>query len=102
MSCEADPVTEHILTLLHRYGGRRLPNGADKLMGGEHGVTGWDSIYVLEELEKAYGVDLRPFADARATTKKGWFRTVTVSGDATPRELAQHITDLTRRRPGEA
>jgi hypothetical protein len=96
-----DAILEHVLSLLEKYGGKRVPAGAEKLMGAEHGVTGWDSIYVLEDLEQAYGVDLRPFADARATKRKGWFRTHTISGDATPRELAEHIAHLLQGRASE-
>ncbi len=96
MDSSPDFVLDHVLTLAHQLSGRRLSNGADKLLGAEHGVTGWDSIELLERLESAYGVDLRPFADARATTRKGWFRTHKISGDATPKELADHISALVR------
>jgi hypothetical protein len=71
-----------------------VPDGADKLIGDEHGVTGWDSIELLERLERDYNVDLRPFVDARATIRKGWFRTYTVGGDVTARELSDHIASL--------
>lgn len=98
MHTSLEAILEHVLSLLHALGGRRLNDGADKLIGAEHGVTGWDSIYLLEDLEKAYGVDLRPFADARVTQRKGWFRTYTVPGDATARELAQYIA---RAKPNE-
>ena len=57
----------------------------------DHGVTGLDSIDLLEQLELAYGVDLRPLAEARATARRGWFRTYTVPGDATAREIADYI-----------
>lgn len=98
MAKQTEAIVEHILSLLHRYGGKRHPDGADKLMGGEHGVTGWDGIYVLEDLEEAYGIDLRSFADAKATTKKHWFLTYTVPGDVTPLELAEHIAGLIEQR----
>jgi hypothetical protein len=94
----ADVILEHVLKLAHEQSGRRLPKGADKLLGAAHGVTGWDSIELLERLESDFGVDLRPFADARATTRKGWFRTRTIFGDATPRELAEHIASLVHAR----
>jgi len=85
------PPAEHVLAVLHRLSGRRLKGGADKLVGADHGVTGWDGIDLLEDLEEHFDVDLRPFMDARATTRKGRFRTRTVFGDAAPRELAEHI-----------
>lgn len=97
MANSSDAILQHVLTSVHRLSGRRLPVGGDKLIGAEHGVTGWDSIDLLEEMEQAYGVDLRPFAEARATERKGWFRNHKVSGDATPRELADHIAALIQR-----
>jgi hypothetical protein len=93
-----DAILEHVLKLVHELSGRRFPDGANKLISAEHGVTGWDSIELLERLERDYDVDLRPFADARATTRKGWFRTYTIGGDATARELADHIASLVRDR----
>jgi hypothetical protein len=93
-----DAILEHLLDLLPEYSGCRLPDGADKLIGAEHGVTGWDCIELLEQVEEEYGVDLRPFVDARSTKRKGWFRTYTIGGDATPRELATHIASLLRDR----
>src|SRR5688572_20576702 len=98
MNDSADAILEHILALVHQLAGRRLADGADKLLGAEHGVTGWDSIELLERLEEAYAVDLRPFADARATQRKGWVRTYTVAGDAMPRELAEHMAQLVQQR----
>jgi hypothetical protein len=94
MDHEPDAILEHVLALIPRLGGRQLEDGADKLLGAEHGVNGWDGIDLLEDLEQAYGVDLRPFAEARSTQRKGWFRTYAVAGDATPRELADHIASL--------
>lgn len=87
-------ILEYILTAVQRVGGKRLQGGADKLIGADHGVTGWDSIELIEELEERFKLDLRPFIDARSTTRKGWFRTRTVFGDATPRELAEHVASL--------
>lgn len=95
----AEAILEHVLSILQHLGGRRLSDGADKLIGAEHGITGWDSIDLLEGLEEVYGIDLRPFADARATRRKGWFRTYTVSGDATARELADHIASILELKP---
>lgn len=91
MEQSRDAILQHVLVLLHQLGGRRLREGADLLAGADHGVTGLDSIDLLEQLELAYGVDLRPFAEARATTRRGWFRTYTVPGDATAREIADYI-----------
>jgi hypothetical protein len=91
-----DAVLDYVLAVIARVSGRRLPDGADKLIGAHHGVTGWDSIWLLEDLEKAYSIELRPFADSRATPRKGWFRERKLAGDATPRELAAHITALGR------
>ena len=71
-----------------------MVNGAEKLIAADHGVTGWDGIELLEELEATYRIDLKPFMDARSSTRKGWFRTYTVGGDATPLELADHIAAL--------
>jgi hypothetical protein len=94
----AEVILEHVLRLANEQSGRRLPDGADKLLGADHRVTGLDGIELLERLESDFAVDLRPFANARATTRKGWFRTRTVSGDATPRELAEHIASLVQAR----
>ena len=94
MDASIDPILEYVLGLLNELGGRRLSDGADVLVGAQHGVTGRDSIMLLERLEEAYGIDLRPFAEARATRRKGWFRTYTVPGDVTARELAEHIEGL--------
>jgi hypothetical protein len=91
MDRSPEAILEAVLATIHRLSGRRLEAGADKLIGADHRVEGWDSIDLLEELEKVYGVDLAPFADAQATTRKGWFRTYKVPGDATPRELAEYI-----------
>jgi hypothetical protein len=96
MDAAPDDILEHVLKLIHHQSGRRIPDGADNLIGDEHGVTGSDSIELLEKLEEHYGVDLRPFMDARATTRKGWFRTYTIGGDTTARELADHIALLLR------
>ena len=93
----ADPILGHILDLIKRLSGRRLENGADKLIGAEHGVYSWDSIDLLDDLEEAYGIDLAPFAEARATTRQGWFRKHRIPGDATPREVAEHIASLLNR-----
>jgi hypothetical protein len=84
-------ILEVVLAIVHRLSGRPLEGGADKLIGGEHRLDTWDSIELMEELERAYGVDLAPFAEARATTRKGWFRTYKVPGDVTPREIADFI-----------
>lgn len=94
MDRSLDAILEHVLALIHRLSGKRLPDGADKLIGAEHSVYGWDSIDLLEDLEERYGVDLRPFAEALAIRRKGWFRTYTVPGDTTPRQLAQEIASL--------
>lgn len=94
MTPSPDDILEHVLSRVHRFSGSRLADGADKLIGAEHSVYGWDSIDLLEDLERHYGVDLRPFANSRAITRKGWFRTYTVAGDATPRELAREIASL--------
>ena len=96
METAADAILEHVLSLLHWLGGRRLSDGADKLVAADHGVTGWDGIDLLEKLEAEYDVDLRPFVEARATQEKGWVRTYTTYKDVTPRELADHIADLVR------
>ena len=82
------------MAIIERLSAQRLEGGADKLIGADHGLTGWDGIDLLEELEEQFTVDLRPFMEARATTQKGWFRTKVVFGDATPRELAKHISSL--------
>lgn len=87
-------ILDHVLKRLHEQSGRRLPDGADKLIGAEHGVIGGDSIELIEQLEEDYGVALQPFVDQRATKRKGWFRTYTIGGDATARELADHIASL--------
>ena len=102
MNQDADAILDHVLDLLFKYGGRRFPDGADRLVGTQHGVTGWDNIDLLEEIEKAYGVDLAPFVEGRAILKKGWFRTYRVPGDATARELANHIAALLRSKPEQA
>lgn len=94
MADQSDAILEHVLVTIHRLSGRRLSNGADKLIGAEHGVTGWDSIDLLVDMEEAYGVDLQPFAESRATERKDWLRTYKVNGDATPRELAPQIASL--------
>ena len=94
MNASPDAILEHVLKLIHRQSGRRVADGSEKLIGAEHGITGWDSIELLEQLEQAYGVDLRRFIDARARTRNGWFRTYTIGGDATARELADHISSL--------
>ena len=94
MGDQLDAILEHVLVSIHRLSGRRLSDGADKLIGAEHGVTGWDSIDLLEDMEEVYGIDLQPFAESRATERKGWFRTYKVDGDATPRELAEQIASL--------
>ena len=91
MTAPRDEILEHVLTLTRQLGGRQLPDGAERLIGAEHGITGWDSIDLLERLEADYGIDLRPFADSRATERKGWLRTYRVGGDATARELADYI-----------
>ena len=94
MADAPDVFLEHVLVTIHRLSGRRLSDGADKLIGAEHGVTGWDSRDLLEDMEEAYGIDLQPFAESRATERRGWFCTHKVSGDATPRELADQIVSL--------
>ncbi|HYJ31105.1 MAG TPA: hypothetical protein VEW25_12285 [Allosphingosinicella sp.] len=96
MDRSPDAVLNDVLAVIERLCGRRLPDGADKLIGADHGLTGWDSILLLEDLEKAYSIDLRPFADSRATIRKGWFSKLKIAGDATPRELAAHIAALGR------
>jgi hypothetical protein len=95
MDRSPEAILETVLATIHRLSGRRLEGGADKMIGAEHHLDGWDSIDLLEQLEKAYGVDLAPFAEARASTRKGWFRTYKVPGDATPRELADYIASAT-------
>jgi len=90
-----EAILEAVLEIVHRLSGRPLESGADKLIGGEHRLDTWDSIELMEELERPYGVDLAPFAEARATTRKGWFRTYKVPGDATPREIADYISSAT-------
>ena len=94
MDAAPDAVLHQVLQVADEFAGRRTAGDADKLIGGDYGITGWDSIEFLERLEEHYGVDLRPFVDARATVRKGWFRTRTIFGDATPRELAEHISGL--------
>ena len=94
MNPSRDVILEHVLTLARELGGRRLPDGADRLLGAEHGVTGWDSIILLERLEDAYRIDLRPFANSRSTERKGWINTYCVPGDATARELADHVATV--------
>jgi hypothetical protein len=96
MDAAPNAILKHVLKLIHHQSGRRIPDGADKLIGADHGVTGWDSIELLERLEEEYGVDLGPFMDARATKRKGWFGTYTIGGDVTARELADHIASLVR------
>lgn len=91
MDRSEEAILETVLTAIHRLSGRHLDGGADKLIGAEHQLEGWDSIDLLEELEDSYGVDLAPFAESRATTRRGWFWTYKVPGDATPRELANYI-----------
>ena len=75
-----------------------IPDGADRLIGAEHGINGWDTIDLVEAIERHYDVDLQPFFDARATERKGWFRTVKMVSDTTPRELAQEVASLLQRR----
>ena len=94
MTDASDAILEHVLVTIHRLSGRRLSDGADKLIGAEHSVTGWDSIDLVVDMEEAYGIDLEPFVESRATERKGWFRTYKVGGDATARELANHIASL--------
>jgi hypothetical protein len=98
MGIGPDAILQHVLSRLREHSRKIALDGADKLIGAEHGVTGWDSIELLECLESDFGVDLRPFAYARAVVVKGWFRSRTVSGDATPRELAAHIASLVQAR----
>lgn len=86
-----EAILEEVLSSIQRLSGRRLADGADKLVGAEHGLTGSDSILLLQALEEVYGIDLRPFADARSVKKKGWFLTHKLWGDATARELADYI-----------
>lgn len=92
-------IFDHVLSLVQRFGARRVGEGADKLIGADHGVTGSDSIELLEALEQTYGIDLRSFGDARATRRKGWFGTRTMWGDATVRALADYIASLIRPEP---
>lgn len=70
MDQSPDVFLNYVLAVIEQLGGRRLPNGADKLIGADHGLTGWDSIWLLEDLQKAYSVDLRQFADKRAYTER--------------------------------
>ncbi|GAA4752598.1 hypothetical protein GCM10023264_19430 [Sphingomonas daechungensis] len=98
MDHTSDAILSHILSVLREIAGRGAAVDADMLIGAELRITGWDSIDLLERLEKDYSIDLRPFADARSTTRQGWFRTRTIGGDATARELAHHIASLLRER----
>jgi hypothetical protein len=94
MSDGPEAILDTVLAVIHRLGGQRLQNSADQRIGAEHRLDGWDSIELMEELEQTYGVDLAPFAEARATMRKGWFRTRKVPGDATPREVANYIASV--------
>ena len=94
MTDKPETILSRVLAIVQEFGGLSSAEAADKLLGADHGITGWDSIELMETLEESYGIDLRPFADERATTKRGWFRARTIAGDATPRELADHIAAL--------
>ena len=68
---QPETILNSVLEVVLEFGGLSSADAADKLLGADHGITGWDSIELMETLEETYGIDLRPFADARATTKRG-------------------------------
>lgn len=95
-----DTVLSHVLALLNYIGGIKEAGAADQGIVGELRITGSDGIDLLEMLEEDYGIDLRPFIDARTERRKGRFRTYSVTRDTTPRELAAEIERLLRERRG--
>jgi hypothetical protein len=57
---------------------------------------------MVEEMEARYGIDLRPFFEARTTQHKGWLRSRPVVQDATVREFTQAVINgVSRSHEGE-
>jgi hypothetical protein len=63
-------VTEQVLTTLREFLPRTTPLDRDKLIGAGLGITGWDSIDLIERLEHDFQLDLRPLVDANTVHLK--------------------------------
>lgn len=89
-----------VAAIIERYSGRGIVGRDDVLVGGNFGITGWDAIDMVEEIEARYRIDLYPFFDARTTRRSGWVRSRSVVEDATVREFIQAVIDLAAKTRG--
>jgi hypothetical protein len=65
-----EDLTERILAILGGFVPRSTALDRDKLIGRDLGIRGWDSIDLLERLEREFELDLRPFVDTKTAYLK--------------------------------
>ena len=93
----SDEIREQVLDKAMDYAGGIRGEDEDKLFGAELHIEGWDFIDLCEDIEGAYGIDLKPFFENRQPYQ-GWFIWKRkVARDVSPRQLADQVAQMVGR-----
>jgi hypothetical protein len=94
-------LTNEVIEIIAKYVPKNSAISMNSYIGRELGITGWDSIDLLEEIEGRYGVDLRPFMESvsyflkpRLVDKMLGRPRGPVEADATVEQLIAGLRDL--------
>lgn len=100
---EYSSVEETVLSILRSFVGTRVAIDRQKLIGRELGISGGDSVELLDELEEKFGVDLNPLVEkATLHLEPSWFDRIRgreqgpAVADVTVGDLVQFIEAATR------